>query len=344
MSHRENVTAEYRQLGRLGLRVSVPIFGGLTIGNSKWSPWVLDEDKAITLLKSAWDRGINTVDTANTYSNGDAEKILGTFMRKYNIPRENMVIMTKAFFLVSPDPSEKTMLNPSLNNMRDFVNQGGLSRAALFNQVDASLKRLNTTYIDVLQVHMFDPVTPLEETMGVLHDLVQCGKVRYLGASNMRAWQLAEMQRVAEVNRWTPFVSVQVEYSLLYRTEELEMLPYCKHSGIGVIAYSPLTAGSLARPLGIETERSLSAIGTPFEKKLRDSDKEIIGRVEELAKKKGWTMSQIGLAWVASKVTAPIVGASTPERVLESITTGKVFSPEETKYLEELYEIQPPRF
>lgn len=136
---------------------------------------------------------------------------------QYSIPRENLVIMTKAFFLVSPDPSVRTMLNPGLGNTREFVNQGGLSRGALFNQVDVSLERLGMSYIDVLQVHMFDPSTPLAETMKALHDLVQSGKVRYLGACNMRAWQFAEMQRVAEVNGWTLFVSMQVEYSLLYR-------------------------------------------------------------------------------------------------------------------------------
>ncbi|KAI0354041.1 Aldo/keto reductase [Trametes cingulata] len=332
-----NATAEYRQLGKSGLRVSVPIFGGMSVGNPKWSPWVLGEDKALPLLKAAWDMGINTIDTANTYSNGDAEKIVATFIEK-------LVIMTKAFFLVSPDPSTLTMLNPGLNNTRDFVNQGGLSRAALFNQVEASLKRLRTSYIDVLQVHTFDPTTPLEETMKALHDLVQSGKVRYLGACNMRGWQFAEMQRVAEVNGWTQFVSMQVEYSLLYRVDELELLAYCKHKGVGVIAYSPLMDGHLARPLGTETERSKVLAGTPFEKRRRESDKKIIQRVEELASKKGWSMSQVALAWVASKVTAPIVGANTPERLRESIVVGKALTGDDVQYLEEPYELQLPRF
>ncbi|KAI0746368.1 NADP-dependent oxidoreductase domain-containing protein [Daedaleopsis nitida] len=336
--------AEYRQLGRSGLRVSVPIFGGMTVGNTQWSPWVLSVQQALPLLKAAWDLGINTVDTANTYSNGDSEKVLGTFMQQYNIPREKIVIMTKVFFLVSEDPSELTMLNPGLNNTRDHVNQGGASRAALFNQVDASLQRLQTSYIDLLQLHTFDPTTPIEETMKALHDLVQIGKVRYIGACNMRTWQFAEMNRIAEVNGWTQFVSMQTEYSLLYRPDEREMLDYCKYKGIGVVAYSPLMDGHLARPVGTETSRTKSIAGTPFEKPRRDSDKKIIQRVEELAKKKNWKMSQVALAWVASKVTSPIVGANTAARIQESIVTGKTLEAEDVKYLEELYEMQGHRF
>ncbi len=194
--------------------------------------------KALPILKAAWDRGINTIDTANMYSNGDSEKIIGSFMKtvsgvsrtrpqlrahlplhQYNIPRENVVIMTKVFFLVSPTPTDNTIFVPHLMNSRDYINHSGLSRIALFNQVDASLKRLGTDYIDVLHVHTFDPTVPPEETMKALHDLVQSGKVRYLGASNVRAWQVAELNRVAELNNWTPIVCVQVEYSLLYRYE-----------------------------------------------------------------------------------------------------------------------------
>ena len=190
--------------------------------------------QALPVLKAAWDLGINTIDTANMYSNGESESIIGTFMskvympslqnislshnvryRQYNIPRENLVIMTKAYFLVSPDPSiNSARAQGALMKQRDYVNHGGLSRAALFNQVETSLKRLGTSYIDVLQIHFFDATTPIEETMKALHDLVQSGKVRYLGASNLRTWQLAEMNRVAEVNGWTQFVSIQIEYSL----------------------------------------------------------------------------------------------------------------------------------
>jgi len=236
-----------------------------------------------------------------------------------------------------------TMLQPNLGSTRDYVNQGGLSRSALFNQVDACLSRLGTTYIDLLQVHAFDPTTPMEETMKALHDLVTSGKVRYIGACNLRTWQFAQMNHVAEVKGWTEFISMQVEHSLLYRPEELEMFAYCNFKGIGIIPYSPLMDGHLARPTGTETPRTKSISGTPFEKRRRDSDIKIIKRVEELAEKHKWKMSQVALAWTASKVTSPIVGANSPERLKECITAGKVLTAEEIKYLEEPYEAQPPR-
>ncbi|KAI0704560.1 Aldo/keto reductase [Earliella scabrosa] len=337
--------AEYRNLGKSGLRVSNPIFGGMAFGEPAWSSWVLDEEKALPILKAAWDRGINTIDTANIYSNGESERIIGAFMNKYNIPRENVVIMTKVYFVVPPDEASNSILvHGSLMNTRDFANHGGLSRTALFNQVEASLRRLGTSYIDLLQIHYFDTATPVAETMKALHDLVESGKVRYLGASNLRTWQLAEMNRVAEVNGWTQFVSMQIEYSLLYRTEELEMITYCNYKGIGVIAYAPLMTGFLARPLGTQSERTKSVEGTFFEKKRRESDNKIIQRVEEIANKRGWTMSQVALAWVASKVTAAIVGVNKIERLSDNITTGKTLTEDESKYLEELYEVQPPRF
>ncbi|KAI1792210.1 Aldo/keto reductase [Ganoderma leucocontextum] len=339
--------AEYRQLGKSGLRVSVPILGAMAFGNPQWHAWILDEEKALPILKEAWDHGINTIDTANMYSNGESEVIIRKFIKKYNIPREEIVIMTKAFFVVSHDPTVLTggPATFGLINTRQYVNQGGLSRTALFNQVEASLKRLGTSYIDVLQIHFWDPMTPPEETMKALHDLVQSGKVRYLGASNLKTWQLAELTSIVERNGWTTFVSIQVEHSLLYRNEEVEMIPYCNYKGIGVIAYGPLLGGILARPLGAETTmRSESTKGTPFERKLRDSDKKILGRVEELAKKKGWAMSEVALAWVSAKITGPIVGANKIERIDGIVTTGKTLTEDEIKYLEEPYEIQPSRW
>ncbi|RPD56590.1 Aldo/keto reductase [Lentinus tigrinus ALCF2SS1-7] len=341
----QSIQVEYRQLGKSGLRVSVPILGGMAFGDTRWSPWVLPEERALPILKAAWDAGINTIDTANVYSNGEAERIIRVFMEKYSIPREKLVIATKVFFIVAEDPNINTSLaHWSLAPTRDYVNQGGLSRSAIFNQVEASLKRLGTSYIDLLQVHLFDPETPIEETMKALHDLVEGGKVRYIGASNMRAWQFAEMNRVAELNGWTKFVSVQVEYSLLYRNEELEMIPYCNYRGIGVIPYAPLMTGHLARPMGIVTERTKSLAGSPFEKKLRESDKQIILRVEELANKKGWTMSQVALAWITAKIASPIVGVNKIERLQDSIITRKTLTADELQYLEELYEVQKPRF
>ncbi|KAL5536462.1 hypothetical protein ACEPAF_284 [Sanghuangporus sanghuang] len=330
----------YHQLGRSGLRVSVPILGGMSFGSPKWAPWVLPEEKALPILKAAWDMGINTIDTANLYSNGESERIIATFMKQNNIPRKNMVIMTKINYLVAPDPGTFTLFFPDLANTREYVNQGGLSRVAIINQVEASLDRLNTTYIDLLQIHDFDSNTPIEETMKALHDLVVSGKVRYLGASRLSAWQLAEMNHVAESNGWTPFICTQVEHSLLYRSEEIDMFAYCQLKGIGIISFSPLMDGHLARPLGTETPRTQSIKGSPFEKKRRPSDEEIIKRVEELAGKHSWKMSQVALLWSLSKVSSPIVGANSPTRLAECVVTGKNLTADEIKYLEEPYEAQ----
>ncbi|KAH7925053.1 Aldo keto reductase [Leucogyrophana mollusca] len=331
-------TVEYRYLGKTGLKVSVPILGAMSIGSSKWSPWVLDEEASLPILKAAWDLGINTIDTANVYSNGESERLVGKFIKQYNIPRHQIVIASKCFGIVASDPSIRGSVVPGLDKLREYVNQSGLSRAAIFNAVDASLERLDTPYLDLLQIHRFDSVTPVEETMKALHDLVQSGKVRYIGASSMRCWQFALLNEVASKNGWTKFVSMQDEYSLLYREEEREMLAYCKYNGIGVIPWAPLGGGDLARPYGVETTRLTSAKGTIFEKKFSESDKVIIGRVEEIAKKKGWKMGQVALAWVNTKVASPIVGVNSIARLEESIVTGFELTPEEIAYLEEPYE------
>ncbi|ESK95250.1 aldo keto reductase [Moniliophthora roreri MCA 2997] len=330
---------QYRQLGSSGLRVSVPILGAMSFGSTEWQSWVLDEDKSIEILKAAWDRGINTFDTANMYSNGESERIIGKFIEKYNIPRNQLVILTKCFFHVAPKPSEHTPLKMAeLNQQRQYVNQGGLSRAAIFNQVEASLQRLNTTYIDLLQIHRRDPETPAEETMKALHDLVQSGKVRYIGASAMKAWQFAHMNEVAARNGWTKFVSMQDEYSLLYREEEREMHAYCRFHGIGIIPYGPLNGGHLARPLGTSTVRDESAKGTPWAFNPTDADRAILSRVEELAQKHGVTMAKIALAWIDLKVSSPIVGTSSVKRIEDNIPDPNLkLSDEEVKYLEELY-------
>ena len=215
------VPVEYRRLGNSGLRVSVPILGAMSYGSSKWAPWVLDQDKSIELLKAAWNYGITTIDTANLYSNGESERVIGRFLKEYDIPRHRVVILTKCFWVTHEDVSfvPYPFGKEDVTNARDYVNNAGLSRTAIFNQVEASLKRLDTSYIDLLQIHRFDPNTPIEETMRALHDLVTSGKVRYIGASSMRAWQFAEMNAVAERNGWTKFVSMQSEYSLLYRED-----------------------------------------------------------------------------------------------------------------------------
>ena len=211
--------AAYRRLGQSGLRISVPILGGGSFGSSKWFNFIVEAEKGYEILKAAWDRGITTIDTANSYSNGESERIIGQFLKEYNIPRHRVVILTKCHGLVHEDKGTKGFMSPKIKETRDYVNQSGLSRAAIFNQVEASLARLQTAYIDMLQIHRFDPDTPIEETMKALHDLVQSGKVRYLGASSMRTWQFADMNAVAERNGWTPFISMQSEYSLLYRED-----------------------------------------------------------------------------------------------------------------------------
>ncbi|KAF9269139.1 Aldo/keto reductase [Marasmius fiardii PR-910] len=230
----------------------------MSFGSPEWAPWVLPEKPSVEILKAAWDRGINTIDTANMYSNGESERIIAVSMRKYNIPRNQIIIATKCYGL--------------------YVNQSGLSRAAIFNPIEASLQRLKTSYIDLLQIHRFDPDVPAEETMKALHDLIQDGIVRYIGASSMRTWQFAHHNDVAANNGWTKFVSMQNE---LYREDEREMLAYCKFNGIGIIPWGPLSAGALARPLSSgQTTRSQGLKNSRFS----EADKAIISRVEEAGK------------------------------------------------------------
>uniref|UniRef100_D8Q5Y9 NADP-dependent oxidoreductase domain-containing protein n=2 Tax=Schizophyllum commune (strain H4-8 / FGSC 9210) TaxID=578458 RepID=D8Q5Y9_SCHCM len=329
----------YRQLGKSGLRISVPILGTMSFGNPEWAAfgakWVLGEEESLRILKTAWDMGINTFDTSNNYSNGDSERMLAKFIEKYNIPREEIIIATKCFHLVSKDPTAVSRARPDLLNTREYLNRAGLSRAAIFNAVDASLARLNTPYIDLYQIHRFDPTVPAEETMEALHDLVHAGKVRYIGASAMRCWQFAHLDTVAEKNGWTKFVSMQNQVSLLYREEEREMLAYCKFNGIGVIPYSPLFGGKLARPLKSDTTARETAVTAMMSGDVSEADRAIIARVQEIAERRGWKMSQVALAWVASKTDSPIVGANSPERALESAIGGLELTKEEVAYLEE---------
>ncbi|GLB39853.1 putative to aldo-keto reductase [Lyophyllum shimeji] len=331
---------EYRQLGKSGLRVSVPILGCMSFGLKEWAEWTLGEEQSFEILQAAWDMGINTFDTANNYSNGESERILGRWIAKSNIPRERIIVATKCFALVGHTPEIWAHLTSDLKQQRDYVNQSGLSRAAIFNAVEASLARLNLSYIDLYQIHRFDPETPAEETMKALHDLVQSGKVRYIGASSMRAWQFAHLNAVAEKHGWTKFVSMQNEHSLLYREEEREMNAYCNFNGIGLIPWSPLAGGDLARPLNTQTTRTehMKAKLSFYYPKLSEADQQIVQRVEEVATKRGLKMSQVAVAWVAGKVTSPIVGANSVQRLADNITTDVKLTEEEIKYLEELYE------
>ena len=328
---------QYQRLGNSGLRVSRIILGCMTYGNPNWegSPWVLDEEQSLPLLKKAYDVGINTFDTANTYSNGESERILGKMLAKYDIPRSRVVIMTKVYYPVLED-DRNARPNPAIND-GPLVNQMGLSRKHIFDAVEGSLRRLKTDYIDVLQLHRLDTETPPEEIMRALHDLVQMGKVRYLGASSMHCWQFARLQYLAKMNGWTPFVSMQGLYNLLYREEEREMNPFCQAEGIGLIPWSPLARGLLARPW-----QEKSARGDRDQKTKRwfvgGQNEIIVGRVQELARQKGCAMSSVAMAWLLKKGCCPIVGVNSIQRIEASLESLEIeLTSEEVKLLEESY-------
>ncbi len=291
----ENSKCEYRRLGKSGLRVSVPIFGCMSFGDPRNLDWALGEEEALPLLKAAYDRGLNTWDTANVYSNGASEIIVGKALKQYNIPRHKVVILTKCFSAVGEEPELRSyFFRPQLAASKDYVNQSGLSRAAIFNQVEASLKRLDTPYIDLLQIHRFDPETPIEETMKALHDLVQSGKVRYIGASSMWATQFAQLQFAAERNGWTKFVSMQNQYNVLYREEEREMNRFCNDTGVGLIPWAPLCRGHLARrpeQYGTTARSQGEKTNQPGAHGTVEPDLTIINRAVEIADKHEWPVS-----------------------------------------------------
>ncbi|CAG8953416.1 hypothetical protein HYFRA_00010165 [Hymenoscyphus fraxineus] len=333
----EDSKAEYVQLGKSGLKVSVPIFGTMGLGTSEWADWVINEEESLPLLKAAYDRGINTWDTANVYSNGVSEEIVGKAIKKYNIPRHKIQVLTKCWGTVAEEKDLRTFFfQKEIASSKDYVNNMGLGRTAIFNAVDASLARMGLDYIDLLQIHRFDANVPIEETMEALHDLVKSGKVRYIGASSMWTHQFAQMQFCAEKHGWTKFVSMQNQYSLLYREEEREMNKFCRDTGVGLIPWAPLFRGHLARPLHVlgQTTRSQPEA----EKGLSDADNQTIARVEELANKKGWKMTHVSLAWIKKRVSSPIIGFSSVARIDEALgMRGKTLTEEEEKYLEELY-------
>ncbi|KAH7323158.1 NADP-dependent oxidoreductase domain-containing protein [Stachybotrys elegans] len=336
---------EYRKLGNCGLRVSNPILGGLSLGSSKWLPWVIDEDKALTILKAAYDRGINTWDTANAYSNGESERIMGKALQRFGIPRDKVIIMTKCYRVVCDEEnfdisSRVVMHHEMAGRSKDYVNHWGLSRGAIFKAVEDSLKRLNTDYIDVLQIHRFDETVPPEETMRALNDLVRANLVRYLGASSMWTYQFATLQHVAEKHGLTKFVSMQNHYNLLYREEEREMNRYCNETGVALLPWAPLAHGRLARDpqTAPSTLRSSDSKNGALYDQDEGSSHAIISRVQDIAERRGWPMSHVSLAWLNKKVTAPIVGFSSVQRIEEALgAVGKELTAEEEAYLEELY-------
>lgn len=341
-------TMEYRRLGRSGLRVSPFILGMMSYGSSEWQPWVLDEEPSKKLVKVAFDAGINTFDTADTYSNGQSEVVLGNALQEFKIPREQVVILTKCYFCVADKITDLTMGKPPATLQPEFgaqyINRVGLSRKHIFEAVDASLKRLKTDYIDVLQIHRLDKDVESEEIMEALHDVVKSGKVRYIGASSMYTWEFQRLNHVAEKNGWTKFISMQNFHNLLYREEEREMLPYCKSAGIGTIPWSPLARGALTRPYNSEASKESKRAGSDrmykmlIEASAVQSDEHIVGAVEEIAKKKGCTMSQVAMAWSRNKITSPIIGISSEKRLHEAIESLNItLTEEETEALEKHY-------
>ena len=267
-------------------------------------PWTLPEEQSRPLIRAAVEAGINFFDTANIYSNGSSEEIVGRALREF-APRDRIVVATKLRFGWHKGP-----------------NAGGLSRKVILAEADASLRRLGMDYVDLLQIHRWDADTPIEETMEALHDLVKAGKVRYIGASSMWAWQFAKAQAVAARHGWTCFISMQPELSLLYREEEREMLPLCIDQGVGVIPWSPLARGRLARPWGQTTPRiDTDSFGASLFVHTEDNDREIAAALARVAGARGAPLAQVALAWELAKpgVSAPIVGVSRPEQLADAV-------------------------
>ncbi|KAJ7170875.1 NADP-dependent oxidoreductase domain-containing protein, partial [Mycena crocata] len=302
------------QLGQSGLKISKIVLGCMSYGNPNWwGNWVLPEEEGSKHIKAAYDAGINAFDTANTYSNGLSEEVLGRAIKQHQIPRDEIVIMTKVFYPLSRDPTELLHGRDDLDIL-GYPNQYGLSRKHIIDSVKHSLRRLQLDYIDLLQCHRFDPDTPIEETMQALHDVVKAGYVRYIGMSSCYAWQFNMMQNYAINNKLTPFVSMQNHYNLLYREEEREMFPALKHFGVGAIPWSPLARGALTRPLENQqqTKREISDEMAPNLYTQSMANQMIVNRVEEIAKKRGISMAQVSVAWAMDKegVSAPIVGST----------------------------------
>lgn len=320
---------EYQRLGKSGLVVSRVCLGTMTYGSSKWRDWVLEEDESRPFIQRALELGINFFDTADAYSLGVSEEILGRALKDFT-RRDEVVIASKVFF-----------------PMGDKPNQGGLSRVHILNAIDDSLRRLDTDYIDLYQIHRWDPETPIEETLEALHDVVKSGKVRYIGASSMYAWQFSKLLYLADLNGWTRFIAMQNHYNLVYREEEREMLPLCRSEGIGVIPWSPLARGFLSgnrsRQDWGETSRAKSD-GFAHEMYYQESDFTVVERVIEIADKRGVTPSQIALAWLLHQpgVTAPIIGASKMTHLEQDVAAIEIdLSVEELDLLGEPYQPHP---
>ncbi|MGX1272893.1 aldo/keto reductase [Streptomyces phaeoluteigriseus] len=324
---------EYTRLGSSGLKVSRIALGCMSFGPpSERMPWTLDDEGAEPVFRQAVELGITFWDTANVYGGGSSEELVGRALRKYT-RREDVVLATKVYWPMHSGPGG-----------------AGLSRKAILEQVDASLDRLGTDYVDLYQIHRFDPETPVEETMEALHDVVKAGKARYIGASSMWAWQFAKMQQAAKDKGWTRFVSMQDQYSLLHREEEREMFGLLADQGVGSIPWSPLAAGRVAKPWGERSTRRAEANpdvdmhGRPLH---LDSDQAIVDAVQRIAEGRGVSMAQVAMAWVLKNpvVTAPIVGATRPHHLSDAVAALDIeLTEDEVRSLEEPYVTRMPTF
>jgi len=316
---------DYVRLGSTGLKISRLCLGTMTYGDPGWRAWVLPEDQSRPFIKRALEHGINFFDTADMYSLGYSEEILGRALHDFT-ERDRVVIATKVFNRMSEDPNDR-----------------GLSRKHVMSSIDRSLKRLGTDYVDLYQIHRWDVDTPIEETLRALDDIVRSGKARYIGASSTMSWQFAKALYLADLRRWPRFVSMQNHYNLVYREEEREMIPLCIEEGIGVIPWSPLARGFLAgnrqrgsRSATLREESDVYGHGLYY----ADSDYDVVDRVVEVARERGVAPAQIALAWLLHKpgVTAPIIGATKLEQLEQAIDAMKiVLSPDEMRRLEEPY-------
>ncbi|MFF7197335.1 aldo/keto reductase [Streptomyces sp. NPDC008079] len=324
---------EYTNLGSSGLKISRITLGCMSFGRSGTGRgWALDGPEAEPLFRQAVETGITFWDTANTYGAGTSEEITGEAVRKYT-SRDQVVIATKMFGQMGTGPGGQ-----------------GLSRRAVFEQVDASLRRLGTDWIDLYQIHRFDSRTPVEETMEALHDVVKAGKVRYLGASSMWAWQFSKMQYTARMHGWTPFVSMQDQYSLIAREEEREMFPLLADQGVGCLPWSPLAGGLVTRPWGDRSTTrggqnpTTDSSGRPL---FLDSDKGTVDAVQTIAESRGISMAQVAMAWVLHHpvVTSPIVGATKPHHLTDAVAALDVhLTDKEVTALEEHYTLREPTY
>lgn len=321
---------EYIRFGNTGMKVSRLCLGMMSYGSRKWREWTLEEDEARPFVQRGLDAGINFFDTADIYSMGASEEILGNLLKNLGVRRESVVVATKLF-----------------NPMSEAVNDRGLSRKHILDAIDRSLARLKMDYVDLYQIHRWDYDTPIEETMEALHDVVKAGKARYIGASSMFAWQLMKAQHTADLHGWTRFVSMQNHLNLIYREEEREMIPCCIDQGLAIIPWSPM-----ARWFFSGNRRQKDRGGTtrartdPYAEEMyyRPEDFKVADRVQEVAKQRGVTGSQIALAWVLNKpyITAPIVGATRVEHLDQAIAALEIkLSEAENKRLEELYQLHP---